>query len=41
MTTRYGVTLSNIEEAIRFVPFHDGLHTGCIMALKRTVMEKK
>ena len=40
MTTRYGVTLSNIEEAIRFVPFHDGLHTGYIMALKRAVLEE-
>ncbi|MFS2190255.1 DinB family protein [Mucilaginibacter sp. Mucisp84] len=40
MTTRYGVTLSNIEEAIRFLPFHDGLHTGYIMALKRAVLEE-
>jgi len=40
MTTRYGVTLSNIEEAVRFVPFHDGLHTGYIWALKRAVLEE-
>jgi len=40
MTTRYCVTLSNIEEAIRFVPFHDGLHVGYIMALKRAVLEE-
>lgn len=31
-TTSSGVTLNNINEAIRFVPFHDGLHTGYIMA---------
>jgi hypothetical protein len=40
MTTRYGVTLSNIEEGIRFLPFHEGLHTGYIMALKRAVLEE-
>lgn len=39
MTTRYGVTLRNIEEGIRFLPFHDGLHVGYIMALKRAVLE--
>lgn len=40
MTTRYGVTLSNIEEAIRFLAFHEGLHFGYIMALKRVVLEE-
>ncbi|MEO3407189.1 DinB family protein [Mucilaginibacter sp. CAU 1740] len=39
MTTRYGVTLSNIEEAIRFIAFHEGLHFGYIWALKRVVLE--
>jgi len=36
-TTRYGVQLNTIDEAIRFLPFHDGLHTGYVMALKRVV----
>ncbi|WP_245446945.1 DinB family protein [Mucilaginibacter celer] len=40
MTTRYGVTLSNIEEAIRFIAFHEGLHFGYIWALKRVVLEE-
>jgi hypothetical protein len=35
ITTRYGVAVSNIEEAIRFVLFHEGFHSGYIMALKR------
>ena len=36
-TNRYGTTLSNIDEAVQFLLFHEGLHTGYIMALKRTV----
>lgn len=36
-TTRYGVELNNIDEAIRFLPFHDGWHTGYCMALRRAV----
>lgn len=36
-TTRYGVELRNIDEAMAFLPFHDGLHTGYIMALRRVV----
>ncbi|RYE13589.1 MAG: DinB family protein [Sphingobacteriales bacterium] len=36
-TTRYGVDINSIEEAINFLPFHDGLHMGYIMALKRAV----
>jgi len=35
--TRYGVELSNIEDAINFLPFHEGLHIGCILALKKLV----
>lgn len=37
-TTRYGASISNITEAINFIPFHEGLHTGYIMALKRLVI---
>jgi hypothetical protein len=39
-TTRYGVDIKNIDEAIAFLPFHEGLHLGYIMALKRVVMNK-
>ena len=35
--TRYGVQLNNIDDAISFLPFHEGLHIGYIMALKRVV----
>lgn len=36
-TTRYGVELTNIDHAIDFLVFHEGLHTGYIMALKRLI----
>lgn len=36
-TTRYGVELNNIEDALTFLPFHEGLHVGYVMALKRVV----
>lgn len=36
-TTRYGVDINNIDEAIKFLPFHDGLHTGYIMAQRRAL----
>jgi hypothetical protein len=35
--TRYGVELATIEDAIAFLPFHDGLHSGVITALKKLV----
>ncbi|WP_020603707.1 DinB family protein [Spirosoma spitsbergense] len=34
-TTPYGVEITNIDEAINFILFHEGLHTGYIMAMKR------
>lgn len=34
-TTRYGVQMNNIEDALNFLPFHEGMHLGYIMALKR------
>jgi hypothetical protein len=37
VTTRYGVELKNIDDAIDFLPFHEGMHSGYIMALKRVV----
>lgn len=34
---RYGMTLKTIEDAINFIPFHEGMHIGYIMALKKLV----
>ncbi|QKJ32650.1 DinB family protein [Mucilaginibacter mali] len=36
-TTRYGVEIHNIQDAIAFLPFHEGLHIGAIIALKKLV----
>lgn len=36
-TTRYNVELTNIDDAIRFLAWHEGFHAGYIMALKRLV----
>ena len=35
--TRYGIELHNIDEAVTFLPFHEGFHIGYVMALKRLV----
>lgn len=37
--TRYGVTISNITDAIQFLPYHEGLHTGTIVAIKKLVFK--
>ena len=37
VVTRYDVEVSNIDEAIAFLPFHDGLHIGYIMSLRKLV----
>ncbi len=39
LTTRYGVVLSNIDEAINFLPFHEGFHMGYVLSLKRLVVQ--
>lgn len=36
-TTRYGATVGNIDEALAFLPFHEGLHIGYIMAMRKLV----
>jgi hypothetical protein len=36
-TTRYGAELSSINDAVAFLPFHEGLHIGTIVALKKLV----
>ena len=38
-TTSYNVALSTIDEAIEFLLFHEGLHYGYIMALKRVISQ--
>lgn len=35
--TRYGVKIDTIDDALTFLPFHEGLHMGYIMALKRAI----
>ena len=37
LKTRYGVELKSIDEAIDFIPYHEGLHSGYVMALKKLV----
>jgi hypothetical protein len=36
-TNRYGIEITTIEDAMTFVLFHEGLHLGYIMALKRVI----
>ena len=36
-TTPFGVELTNIDEALQFILFHEGIHTGYIMAMKRAI----
>lgn len=36
-TTRYGVEISSIDDAVAFLPFHEGLHIGYIMAMRKLV----
>ncbi|SDE43583.1 DinB superfamily protein [Mucilaginibacter pineti] len=39
-TTRYGLDLTSIDDAVAFLPFHEGLHCGYMMALKRVVLQE-
>jgi hypothetical protein len=36
-TTRYGVEIKSIEDALNFLSFHEGLHTGYILSIKKLV----
>lgn len=38
-TSRYGVNVNNIDDLTNFLLFHDGLHFGYIVALKRAVKQ--
>ena len=37
-STRFGVELTSIDDGLNFLPFHEGLHSGTIVAIKRIVM---
>jgi hypothetical protein len=37
--TRYGVAINNLDDALQFIKFHEGLHTGYIMALKKLIVK--
>lgn len=36
-TTRYGVEIHNIQDCLRFLLYHEGLHAGIITAMKNIV----
>lgn len=36
-TTRYGIELASINDAVQFLPFHEGLHIGTVVALSKIV----
>jgi hypothetical protein len=38
-TTRYGVEITSIEDALQFLLFHEGLHSGYITYMKRLVLQ--
>ncbi|HEY5326243.1 MAG TPA: hypothetical protein VIJ27_04530 [Mucilaginibacter sp.] len=40
-STRSGVEVAGIDDGIKFLAFHDELHSGAIMAIKRSVVEQR
>lgn len=36
-TTRYGIDIQNIQEALTFLLYHEGLHGGIVKAMKNIV----
>jgi hypothetical protein len=36
-TTRYGVAINDIDDAIEFLLFHEGYHSGCVAMLKNVI----
>lgn len=38
-TTRYAVEINSINDGIAFLPYHEGMHMGYIMALKRVIAQ--
>ena len=39
--SRYGTEITSFDDALHFLPFHEGLHCGYMMALKRAVLNEK
>jgi hypothetical protein len=37
LKTPYGIVVNNIDEAINFMLFHEGIHVGYIMAMMRVL----
>ena len=37
--TRYGYEITSIDDAVSFLPFHEGLHIGTVIALKKIVQQ--
>jgi hypothetical protein len=37
VVTPYNIEVSNIDDALAFIPFHEGLHIGYIMSLRKLV----
>jgi hypothetical protein len=37
-TTRAGVDITNVNDVDAFLPYHEGMHVGYIMALKRRIL---
>ncbi|MGI4803185.1 MAG: hypothetical protein ACRYFL_00335, partial [Janthinobacterium lividum] len=37
VTVRYGITLTNVDDAINFLLYHEGYHTGVIVELMKFV----
>ncbi|MEP6713324.1 MAG: DinB family protein, partial [Ferruginibacter sp.] len=35
--TRYGAEIASVDDAINFLPYHEGMHAGYITALKKIV----
>lgn len=35
--TRYGFEITGINDAVSFLPFHEGLHIGTVVAMKKLV----
>jgi hypothetical protein len=38
-TNRYGTPLTNIDDALTYLQFHEGLHLGVIMSLRKLVQK--
>lgn len=38
--SRYGTEITSFDDAMSFLPFHEGLHCGYMMALKRAILKE-